>query len=370
MGAANAAERGAMHRRAWLGTAAGLCLLPGAGIGARAQTSDEFGSGALTGAGSTFVHPLMAAWARKYRASRSGGLAIPVAGSGLDDEALGAALDYEPVGSQAGIARVRARAVDFATSEMALPTAELDRDLLLQFPLVCGAVVIAANLDGLAGRELRLTGPVLADIYRGRIKGWSDARIAQLNPGLVLPSVPIAVLHRADGSGTTFTFTQFLVNASTAWNSEVGSDLLVNWPVGEGFKGNAGVARALQRTPNAIAYLGQGQVPPRMALVSVQGAHGAFVAPGAARVQAAVAAAPWQASNGFNTSLIQTAGEGSYPIVAAVFALLDRRSTGQRRRMTRSFFMWALTQGRDAAVRLGYTPLPAALSQQVLAVLR
>jgi phosphate transport system substrate-binding protein len=280
------------------------------------------------------------------------------------------ALEYEAVGSQAGIARVRARAVDFAASEMPLPKADLDRDSLLQFPIVFGAVVVAANLDGLAGRELRLSGPVLADIFRGRIKDWSDVGIAQLNPGLGLPKAPIAVLHRADGSGTTFTFTQFLVQASAAWKSEVGSDLLVNWPAGEGYKGNAGVARALQRTPNAIAYLGQGQLPPRMAVVSVQGAGGSFVAPNAAGVQVAVSSAQWDPSNGFNTSLTQATVEGSYPIVAAVFALLNQRSTGYRRRLTRSFFTWSLTQGRDTAVRLGYTPLPAALSQQVLAVLQ
>ena len=245
-----------------------------------AQTVDEFGSPTLKGAGSTFAHPLMSAWARDYRVFRHGGVAVVAAGGGLDDEIGGAALDYEAIGSQAGIQRVKARAVDFAVSEMPLPAADLRRHGLLQVPLVAGAVAVAVNIEGQAAAELRLSPGLLVDIFLGRVKTWADPTIAQLNPGLKLPAAPIAVVHRADGSGTTYTFTAFLAQSSADWRSQVGSDLLVNWPVGEGYKGSSGVARALQRTPNAIGYLDLVQaLAAKLQVASVQNASGRFVAP-------------------------------------------------------------------------------------------
>src|SRR5262245_51386331 len=230
-------------------------LTVSAPIGLQAQTVDEYGSATLKGAGSTFSYPLMSAWARDYRVFRHGGVGVAAAGGGLDDEIGGVALDYEAVGSQAGIQRVKARAVDFAVSEMPLPASDLRRNGLLQVPLVAGAVAVAVNLEGQAAAELRLSQGLLVDIFLGRVKTWADPTIAQLNPGLQLPAAPITVVHRADGSGTTYTFTTFLAQSSTDWMSQVGSDLLVNWPVGEGYKGNSGVARALQRTPHSIGYL-------------------------------------------------------------------------------------------------------------------
>lgn len=347
---------------------AGASLLPWPC--ARAQLVDALGSTALRGAGSTFAHPLMRAWADEYRVFRQGGVAMRLAGGGLDDEIGGAALDYEAVGSQAGIARVKARAVDFAVSEMPLAKAELERDGLLQLPLVTGAVAVAANLGGPRGQTLRLSAPLLADIFLGHVKSWSDPAIAQHNPGLALPSAPIVVVHRADGSGTTFVFTQFLSQASADWKSQVGSDLLVNWPVGEAHKGNAGVARALARTANAIGYVNQAEVSAGMITASVQNPAGRFVAPTRASVQTAASSGAWEAAAGFNTLLVNMRGEDSYPIVAAVFGLLNERGTGFRRSLARTFFDWSLTNGREAAETLGYTPLPTSVAQQVLAALR
>ncbi len=348
--------------------AAGGVLLPA--MRAHAQLVDALGGNALRGAGSTFAHPLMRAWAAEYRLFRQGGVAVRQAGGGLDDDIGGVALDYEAVGSQAGIARVKARAVDFAASEMPLPQAELERDALLQVPLVAGAVSVAANLRDMAGRELRLSSALVADIFLGRVKTWSDAAIAQLNPGLKLPDAPIAVVHRADGSGTSFVFTQFLSQASADWKAQVGSDLLVNWPAGEGFKGNAGVARALASTPNAIGYVNQAEVGAGLATASVQNPAGRFVQPTRSAAQSAASSVSWQAAAGFNTSLVNARSDDSYPIVAAVFGLANERSAGFRRSLTRSFFEWSLTGGRPAAERLGYAPLQDAVAKQVSAVLR
>jgi phosphate transport system substrate-binding protein len=335
----------------------------------QAQTVDEFGSPTLKGAGSTFAQPLMSAWARDYRIFRHGGVAVAVAGGGLDDE-IGAALDYEAIGSQAGIQRVKARAIDFAVSEMPLPAADLRRHGLLQVPLVAGAVAVAVNLEGQAAAELRLSPGLLVDIFLGRVKTWADPTIAQLNPGLQLPAAPIAAVHRADGSGTTYTFTAFLAQSSAEWRSQVGSDLLVNWPVGEGYKGNAGVARALQRTPNSIGYLDLVQArEAKLQVASVQNASGRFVAPSGASVQAAVASASWDPATQFNTSLVNMAGDDSYPIVAVVFGLASDRSA-QRAQMARAFLTWSVTRGRATAENLGYVALPPSVVQKIQAVLR
>jgi phosphate transport system substrate-binding protein len=354
-----------LQRRRWLalwaGTACGL---------ARAQSVDEFGAATLKGAGSTFAHPLMALWAREYRAWRNGGPARAAAGGGLDDEANGAALDYEAVGSQAGIQRVRARAVDFGVSEMPLTAADLRRAGLLQVPLATGAVAIAVNLEGNAA-PLRITPAVLGDIFLGRIQRWSDPAIAQLNPRAGLPAAPIAVVHRADGSGTTFTFTQYLSQTHAAWRSQVGSDLLVNWPVGEGYKGNAAVARALQRLPNTIGYVNLAQaIGDKLPLASVENAAGRFVLPDAASVRAALAGAHWEPAAQFEVSLVNMPGDASWPIVAAIYGLAPATTGNQRQRSTRAFLEWTVTHGRAGAERLGYVGLPAATVRQVLAALR
>lgn len=355
-----------MDRRSFAARAAALALLPGLPL--RAQTVDEFGSAALRGAGSTFVHPLMSAWAREYRMLRKGGVALPLAGGGLDDEIGGVALDYEAVGSLAGIQRIQARAVDFAASEMPLPVADLRRHALLQVPLVAGAVAVAAHLDRGAVRELQLSPALLADIFLGRVSNWSDPALQRLNPGVPLPAAPIVVVHRADGSGTTFAFTAFLAQISNDWKARIGSDLLVKWPVGQGHEGNAGVARALQRTPHSIGYLNQVQtLDTSLVVARLQNGSGAFVAPLPAAVRAAVAAAKWDAAAGFEASLVNLPGPQTYPIAAAVFGLTAR--SGRRTAMPRAFLSWAVGDGSAMAEKLGYAALPAELAGSVRAAL-
>lgn len=334
-----------------------------------AQTVDEFGSPTLKGAGSTFAYPLMSAWARDYRAHRHGDVTVRVAGGGLDDEIGGVALDYEAVGSQAGIQRIKARAVDFAASEMPLPADDLRRNGLVQVPLVAGAVAVAVNIEGQGAAELRLSPGLLVDIFLGRVKTWTDPAIAQLNPDLKLPTSPIIVVHRTDGSGTTYTFTTFLAQSSTTWRSQVGSDLLVNWPVGEGYRGNSGVAHALQSTPNSIGYLDLVQaLAAKLRVVSVQNASGRFVAPSGTSIQAAIASATWDSTAQFNTLLVNMPGEESYPIGAVVFGLASNGST-QRPRTARTFLEWSITSGRATAEKLGYVALPPSVVQKVQAVL-
>ncbi len=356
-----------LQRRHWM---AGLACTLVPWSSAHAQLVDALGSNGLKGAGSTFAHPLMRAWAEAYRVTRKGGFGMRLAGGGLDDGIGGVALDYEAVGSQAGIARIRARAVDFSVTEMPLLKAELDGDALGQFPLTTGAVAVAANLGSPQNLTLRMTAPLLADVFLGRVKLWSDPAIGALNPGINLPNTPIVVVHRSDGSGTSAVFTQFLSQGSPAWKQQVGSGLLVNWPVGQGHKGNAAVARALSSTLGGVAYVNQAELASSMTIISAQNPAGRFVAPTRSSVQSAALAGSWDASSGFNTSLVNTQGDNSYPIVAVVFGLLDERSTGHRRSLTRAFFEWSLSNGRETAERLGYVALPLNVSQQILAALR
>jgi phosphate transport system substrate-binding protein len=362
-------DRRDTHRRQLFVGAAALAL---AFIGRRAtaQTADEFGGAVLKGAGSTFAHPLMNVWAVEYRRHRKGPGALPAAGNGLDSDVGGVALDYEAVGSQAGIQRLRTGAVDFAASEMPLPAIDLQRSALVQAPLVAGAVAVAVNLPSLK-QPLRLAPPVLADIFMGRVRRWSEPAIAALNEGAALPDAPIAVQHRVDGSGTTYTFTTYLAASSPAWKGELGADLLINWPVGEGHRGNAGVARAVQRTPLSIGYVSDAAATQaRLQVAALRNGAGRFVAPGAEGVRAALAAAPWDAAAQFSTPLVAMPGEASYPIVAAVYGLYSRERSARRVERARDFLEWALTLGQPMAQRLGYVSLPAAAQSAVLAAMR
>ena len=277
----------------------------------------------------------------------------------------GAALDYEAVGSQAGIRGLR-RARSTSRSGDA-PAGGRPRATLLQVPLWPAPSPSRSTSSKPA--ELRLSPGLLADIFLGRIKTWADPTSRSSTPGS-LPAAPIAVVHRADGSGTTYTFTAFLAQASADWKSQVGSDLLVNWPVGEGYKGNAGVARALQRTPNAIAYLDLVQArAAKLQVARVQNVSGRFIAPSGASVQAAVAAASWDPATQFNTLLVNMAGAGSYPIGVVVFGLASDGSA-QGAKTARAFLEWAVTSGRATAETLGYVALPASAVEKVQAVLR
>lgn len=344
-----------------LGTAASLCLAP---LTAAAQ--DEYGRAGLKGAGSTFVAPLVASWVQAYQHHRAGGISFKAPNTGLDDDMNGVALDYEPVGSLAGIQRVKSGAVDFALSEMPLPSAELRRYRLMQFPLAFGSVALAANLQGVAPGALRLSGPVIADIYLGKIVRWSDPAVRALNPDLKLPDAEIRVVHRNDGSGTTFTLTSYLSGVSTEWRQRVGAESIVKWPTGAGAKGSKGMVDALRGTPNSLGYIDEVQARgARLGMAAIQNTSGRFVSPGSAGVVAAAEAASWNPASDFYEVLVDGKGEGAYPIVASVFGLMSDQLRQARHQRTLAFFDWALADGRQAAVQLGYVPLQPVLSTRV-----
>ncbi len=322
--------------------------------------------GGVTGAGSTFVYPVLSRWSREYRAWLLRGGDYPTADSGLEDPSATTSLQYEPVGSLAGTLRVKDRAVDFGASDMPLPPGELANLGLGQFPIAIGGVVVAFNVAGIGRDDLKLTGPVLADIFLGKIVNWSDRSIAALNPGLKLPTAPIAVVRRSDGSGTTFNFTNYLSKVSAEWKLRVGSGLLVPWPSGTQASGNEGVAQAVARTPNSIGYVDYAQAQQRKLGASwLQNRAGRFVRPDPASFQAAAASAAWSGASDFHLLLTDGPGDTSYPITATVFVLMPKTASRTRTRAALDFFRWTLDKGGSLAAQLGYVPLPASLVQQV-----
>lgn len=294
----------------------------------------------VTGSGSTFVQPLLNRWSQTYLRSLWNAESQPTGG-----------LDYEAVGSQAGIMRLKERAVDFGATEFPLSSEELKHYGIAQFPVVVGGIVAAVNLPGVPDGRLRLSGEILADIYLGRIKTWSDPAIKTLNPELALPDAQIVPVRRSDGSGTTFTFTRVLAAASPAWQS-VGTGLLVRWPAGQPAKGNDGVAEAVRRTSNAIGYLDYASARRAgLAMAALRNGAGAFVAPGAEGFQAAAASTP---------------GETAYPIVATTYVLVpEGKPATARTGAAIAFFDWCLQRGAADAAELGYVPLPPSLVEEV-----
>jgi phosphate transport system substrate-binding protein len=341
-------------------------VLASAALPLRAQ--DALGETGIRGAGSTFVYPVLSKWSREYRAALARGGDFPAANGGLDDPPASSALEYEPIGSLAGTMRLKERAVDFGASEMPLRSAELAQLGLAQFPLVIGGVVVAINVDGVSSGQLKLSGAALADIFLGRITRWTDPALAALNPGLRLPDAPITVVHRADGSGTTFNLTDYLSKVSPDWASRVGSALLVRWPVGVAAKGNEGVAQAVKMTRNSIGYVEHAQATQAgLAHALVQNRAGRFVRPESASFQAAAASADWARTSDFHLLLTDAAGEQSYPITATVFVLMPKTGARARTRAALEFFKWSLERGSGIAAALGYVPLPPSVVAQVKA---
>ena len=338
----------------------------GAGSAA-AQTRDEFNGTTLRGAGSSFAQPLLARWAQDYQHWRSGGIAIVGAGSGLDGDIGDPMLDYEPVGSQAGIERLKTGAVDFAVSELPLSADELKHSKLLQVPMITGAVAVTYHLPGGEAAPLRLSGSVLADIFSGRIQRWSDPAIAASNSELTLPDQPIAVVHRADGSGTTWTFTNWLARASENWSRHIGAGLTVAWPGGEGVRGSSAVVDTVLRTPYSISYVNLVEARSRGASVAtIATRDGQWVVPAAESVRSAVTTLADRKDP--SALLLDAPAPGAYPIVATVYGLA---ADDRRRRATRAqqFLGWALSQGIARAEALGYVALPAAVAEQARQVL-
>lgn len=309
----------------------------------------------ISGSGSTFVQPLLNRWNQDYLRSQWTAESQPSGG-----------LDYEAVGSQAGVMRLKDRAVDFGATEVPLSPEELKQYSVAQFPIVIGGIVAAVNLPGVQSGALKLSGGLLADIYLGKVKRWSDPAIRTLNPDLPLPDAEIVAVRRADGSGSTFAFTTFLTGASAAWKP-VGAGLTVPWPTGVSAKGNDGVAETVKKTANAIGYVDLATAR-RAGLVAAAlgNAAGAFVAPGPESFQAAAERADWNGASDASLSLINAPGEGAYPIVTTTFVLVPNdRPASARTAATLDFFNWGLERGVVQAAGLGYVPLPPVVVAKV-----
>jgi phosphate transport system substrate-binding protein len=303
----------------------------------------------ITGAGSTFVSPVLAKWSTAYSTeSRS-------------------ALVYQPIGSGGGIAALRSETVDFAATDAPLRPAELQKFGLVQFPLVIGGVVPIVNLEGVKPGELRFSGAVLADIFLGKITKWNDAKIVALNPGVRLPAAAIIVAHRVDASGTTFNWANYLSKASAEWRDKAGEGLSVAWPVGVGGKGNDGVASFVKATRNAIGYVEYAYaVRAKLAYGLVQNNAGKFVPPGVKTFAAAAASADWADAQDFYVVITDPPGEESYPVAATSFALMYKTpKVPTRTKAALEFFRWALRDGQKLASDLGFVPLPSAVVSQI-----
>jgi phosphate transport system substrate-binding protein len=311
---------------------------------------------------------VLSRWAAGYQRFIAGGGVVPVAGSGLEDPPTRPALAYEPSGSLAGMMRVKGAAVDFGATEFPLSSADLTKAGLAQFPFVIGGIAVVVNVEGVQAGKIRFTGPLLADIFLGTITKWSDPAIAALNPDLRLPDAPIAVIHRSDGSGTTFNFTDYLGKVSPTWKAKVGSDLLVTWPTGRGAKGNDGMAETVKRTPFSIGYVEFARaVQAGLTYASLRNKAGRDIVPSSRAFAAAAAGADWRSAGDFQLLLTDAAGDESYPVVATVFALMRKNAPPSRTRATLDFFAWSFDRGADDATRLGYVSLPPVLVEQVRA---
>jgi phosphate transport system substrate-binding protein len=298
----------------------------------------------ITGAGASFPAPVYSKWADAYQ------------------KASGSRINYQSIGSGGGIKQIIARTVDFGASDMPLKPADLDKDGLFQFPTVIGGVVPVVNVPGVKPGDLRLNGAVLADIYLGKLKKWNDKAIADLNPGLALPNQDIAVVRRADGSGTTFIFTNYLSKVSAEWKQKVGESTAVQWPVGLGGKGNEGVAAFVQRVPASIGYVEFAYAKQnKLAHVTMQNADGQFVAPDDATFKAAAAGADWGKS-AFAEILTNQPGKNSWPITGATFILMHKlQAKPQQGIEVLKFFDWAYENGDRMAEELEYVALPDSL---------
>jgi phosphate transport system substrate-binding protein len=327
-----------MHRRYAAFLLASLS--PGAAASANA---------AITGAGSTFVYPVLSRWASDFK--KAGG-----------DE-----INYQSIGSGGGIAQIKAGTVDFGATDQPLASDELAQSGLAQFPIVIGGIVAVVNVPGLSSGQLRLTGPLLADIYAGKVKSWADPAIAAINPGVKLPNANIAVVHRSDGSGTTFNFTHYLSQVSPAWKSGPGEGKTVSWPTGVGGKGNEGVAGYVRQIPNSIGYVEYAYVVQNhMNYALLQNAAGTFVGPSAESFANGAETANWGQAKDFNLVMTNAPGANAYPITATTFILMPKQPKDKAKSdAALSFFKYALGKGQPQAKKLDYVPLPDALVKQI-----
>jgi phosphate transport system substrate-binding protein len=306
---------------------------------------------AITGAGSTFAQPIYEKWAD------------------ASHQATGISLNYQGVGSGAGQKLVVQRTVDFGASDAPMPSEKLASAKLLQFPTVMGAVDLAVNIPGVNADRLKLTGPLVAQIYMGTITNWNDPAIAKINHGLKLPDLPIAPVYRADGSGTTYVFTSYLSKVSPDFKTKVGADKAVSWPAGTGAKGTAGVAGDVKNTPGSIGYVESAYASlNHLTVTELQTHDGKFIKPTLASFAAAALKADWAGAKDFAIDLNDQPGADAWPIVSATFVLLPTNPADPAKgAAVIKFFDWAFTNGDGIARSLQYVPLPSSVKNQVKA---
>ncbi|RTL50105.1 MAG: phosphate ABC transporter substrate-binding protein PstS [Bradyrhizobiaceae bacterium] len=306
-------------------------------------------AGDITGAGSTFVYPILSKWSADY------------------NQQTGDKLNYQSIGSGGGIAQIKAATVDFGASDMPMKPEDLKELGMGQFPLVIGGVVPVVNIQGVKPGEIKFTGAVLADIYLGKITNWNDPAITKLNPELKLPDGKITVVHRSDGSGTTFNWVNYLSKVSDEWKTKVGEGTSVSWPTGVGGKGNEGVAAYVNRIDNSIGYVEYAYVlQNKMTFGAVQNKAGKFIKPDNESFQAAAASADWSKAQDFYLVMTDAPGDKAYPVTATVFIIMYKQpKDADRSKDAFKFFKWALEKGQPQAKELDYVPLPEALTNQI-----
>jgi len=296
----------------------------------------------ISGAGATFPYPIYAKWADAYK------------------KETGTSMNYQSIGSGGGIKQIQAKTVTFGATDMPLKAEQLEKDGLVQFPTVIGGDVPVINLEGIKAGDLKLDGPTLADIFLGKVKSWNDPAIQKLNPSAKLPAQPIVVVHRSDGSGTTFIWTDYLSKVSPEWKSKVGASTAVEWPVGLGAKGNEGVANNVGQTKGSIGYVEYAYAKQnKMTTASMINKDGKTVAPSAEAFQAAAASADWMGTPGFEVILTNEPGAGSWPIAGATFILIHKQPKDPAAAAEAlKFFAWAYSKGDKMAQDLDYVPMP------------
>src|SRR3954447_12231212 len=303
----------------------------------------------ISGAGATFPYPLYAKWADAYK------------------KETGIGLNYQSIGSGGGIKQIQAKTVTFGATDAPLKGPELDKHGLVQFPMVMGGIVPVVNLDGVQTGGLTLDGPTLAKIFLGEIKTWNDPALQKLNPDIKLPATAIAVVHRSDGSGTTFVFTDYLAKASPDWKSKVGSNTAVEWPVGIGAKGNEGVANNVAQTKGSIGYVEYAFAKQnKLNFTKMMNKDGKTVSPTMDAFQAAAANADWNSVPGYGVILSDQPGEASWPMTAATFILIHKQPKDPAAATEAlKFFAWAYAKGGKMAEELDFVSMPAAVVSAV-----
>jgi phosphate transport system substrate-binding protein len=305
----------------------------------------------ITGAGATFPFPIYAKWAEAYKA------------------ATGTGMNYQSIGSSGGIKQIRAKTVTFGATDAPVPGAELDKDGMIQFPAIIGGTVPVLNLEGFKPGELRVSGPVLAEMFLGTITKWNDAKLVALNPGKKLPDQAVTVVHRADGSGTTFNFTDYLAAISKDWADKVGKGAAVKWPAATsvGGKGNEGVAANVNRIKGAVGYVEYAYVKKNgMNFMQLQNADGKYVSPDDKTFAAAAAGADWFSAPGMGVSMVNAKGATAWPISTASFILMYKQPADKAASAEAlKFFDWAFKNGAKMADDLDYVALPSSLTDQI-----